>query len=181
MADAEKALADLAKSAGVFAPEGKGLLGLTGLSAVLDVLAKASGALAFLYSLLHSTPANPVNGPAEQSPDFQQWQQWARQHAQGGFPAPGLPTALPLPPSLPPPLPRVGMPPHLTEPVPVRVVGGQLDTRVTNGKDLADGVSKHQAKQLQRNPSGPTGHNLSRGYLPPAMAMPTGISGVGGQ
>lgn len=46
-------------------------------------------------------------------------------------------------------------------PVPVHVV---------NGKDIADGVTKHQAKGLQANPSTPTAHNPRRGFFPPGLA-----------
>lgn len=54
---------------------------------------------------------------------------------------------------------------------PMHVVG-HVTAHVTNGRDIADGVTKHQAKGLQRNPSGPTGHNLRQGYLPPAFPAP---------
>lgn len=50
--------------------------------------------------------------------------------------------------------------------------GAPVPVVVMNGRDIADGVTKHQAKGLQRNPSGPTGHNLRQGYLQPAYPAP---------
>ncbi len=49
--------------------------------------------------------------------------------------------------------------------------GNVVNVHVTNGRDLADGVTKHQAQGLQTNPSTPVGHNLRRGFLPPGLPM----------
>lgn len=48
--------------------------------------------------------------------------------------------------------------------------GGAHPVYVVNGRDIANGVSQHQAKGLQANHTSSTGHNLRRGYLAPATA-----------
>ena len=53
----------------------------------------------------------------------------------------------------------------------VEVVGGHVAATVTNGKDIAQGVSKFQADQLRAPSSGITGFNSRRDFLPPGMAF----------
>lgn len=64
---------------------------------------------------------------------------------------------------------------HAAVPAPRAGHGGQeapVPVLVVNGKDIAHGVTRHQAAGLQRNPSGPVGHNLRQGYIQPAYPTP---------
>lgn len=56
-------------------------------------------------------------------------------------------------------------------PSPLSSDPGPLHVILDNGQDLAAGVTKVQARELQRNPSGPTGHNPSRGFYPPGISQ----------